>query len=215
MVSIGIHINQDSVYFAELSLEKTKPKLISFSEYFFEDQKSPKEKSLFVSHHLEKIKEKHKGKALRFCYGLSQNFVTSFLVQFPFKEKFKILKTLPFEIEDKSPFNPEKIFFDARICKIQDENKSSALCFVTLKENVEGFLELNSSFKARPYLLSCEGSALANLLELWNKPLSHIQNPASQSVYIYLGAQNSQFFFYKGGSFNTYLCFGLVCIWHC
>ena len=199
MVSIGIHINQDSVCFTELSLERTKPKLHSFSEYFFEDQKSQKEKILFISRHLEKIKEKHKGKALRFCYGLSQNFVTSFLIQFPFKEKFKILKTLPFEIEDKSPFHPEKIFFDARICKITNENKSSALCFITLKENVEEFFEWTTQLETSPYLLSCEGSALANLLELWNKPLSQVQNPSSHSVYIYLGAQNSQLFFYKDG----------------
>ena len=199
MVSIGIHINQDRVCFAELSLERAKPKLNSFSEYFFGDQKSQKEKLLFISHHLEKIKEKHKGKALRFCYGLSQNLVTNFLVQFPFKEKFKILKTLPFEIENKSPFNPEKIFFDARICKIKDENKSSALCFVTLQENVDEFLELSTQLKVPPYLLSCEGSALANLLELWNKPLSQTQNSMSHSLYIYLGAQNSQILFYKEG----------------
>ena len=199
MVSIGIHINQDSVCFAELSLEKNKPKLNSFSEYFFEDQKSQKERFLFISRHLEKIKEKHKGKAQRFCYGLSQNFVTSFLIQFPFKEKFKILKTLPFEIEDKSPFNPENIFFDARICKIKNENKSSALCFITLKENVEEFLELTTQLNTPPYLLSCEGSALANLLELWNKPLSQVQHPMSHSIYIYLGARNSQLFFYKEG----------------
>ena len=199
MVSIGIHISQDSVCFAELSLEGAQPKLNSFHEHFFESQISQKEKILFISRQLEKIEHKYKGKALRFCYGLSQNLVTSFSIQFPFKEKFKILKTLPYEIEEKSPFHPDKIFFDARICKIKDENKSSVLCFVTSEENVNEFLALSGKLKKTPYLLSCEGSALANLLELWNRPLSQIQNPRIHSTYIHLGEKNSLIFFYKEG----------------
>ena len=199
MVSIGIHISQNSVCFAELSLEGTKLKPNSFYEHFFENQISQKEKFLFISRHLEKIEQKYKGKSLRFCYGLSQNLVTSFLIHFPFKEKFKILRTLPYEIEDKSPFHPDKIFFDARICKIKNETKSSVLCFVTPEENVNEFLAHNAQLKHKPYLLSCEGSALANLLELWNNPLSQIQNPMSPSTYIYLGTQSSQILFYKEG----------------
>ena len=199
MLSIGIHITESSVHFAELSLEGPKPKLESFEEHFFEDQDIEEEKVLFIVRHIEKIEEKHKGKTLRFCYGLSQNSVTSFLVKFPFKEKFKILKTIPFEIEDKSPFRPDKVFFDARICKIKDQNKSSALCFVTPEENVNEFLEFSSKLKKPPYLLSCSASALANLLESWNKPLSQIQNPRYHSIYIYLGVENSQILFYKEG----------------
>ncbi len=199
MLNIGVHITQDSVCFAELSLERAKPKLHSVNEYFFDEQISQEEKNLFILRHLERIEKKNKGKALRFCYGLSQNVVTSFSVQFPFKEKFKILKTLPYEIEDKSPFNPDNVFFDARICRIQNENKASALCFVTPEENVNHFLEWSGGLKRPPYLLSCEAAALANLLEFWNKPLSQTQNPMTCSAYIYLGAQNSQILFYKDG----------------
>ena len=199
MISIGIYINEDRFSFAELSLEKAYPKLLSFGEHFFENAHSKEEIGLFISHHLEKIEKKHKGKSLHFCYGLSQSFVTSFFVELPFKEKFKILKTLPFEIEDKSPFRPDKVFFDARICKIKDKNKSSALCFVTPEDNVNEFLELSNHLKTPPYLLSCEGSALANLLESWNKPLSQIQNPMAYPLYIYLGVQNSQLLLYKEG----------------
>ena len=215
MVSIGIHISQDSVCFAELSLEGVKPKLNSFYEHFFESQISQKEKILFISRQLEKIEHKYKGKALRFCYGLSQNLVTSFPIQFPFKEKFKILKTLPYEIEEKSPFHPDKIFFDARICKTKDENKSSVLCFVTSEENVNEFLVLSGKLKKTPYLLSCEGSALANLLELWNKPLSQIQNPRTHSTYIYLGEKNSLILFYKEGHLAHISVFGLGCGRYC
>lgn len=199
MVSIGIYISKKSVCFAELSLEGTKPSLSVVDEYFFKNQASQEEKDHFILSHFEKIKHKYKGQTLRFCYGLSQNVVTSFSIHFPFKEKFKILKTLPFEVETQSPFSPDKSFFDTRICKIQDQQKSQTICFVTPEDNVKDFLKWESQFKTNPYLLSCEGAALANLLELWNKPLSQPQNSMSHSVYLYLGEQNSQILFYQEG----------------
>lgn len=198
MISIGVHIHQDSICFAGLSLEGSRPKIHFIKEHFFQDLKSEKEKQSLINSELESIEKQYKGESLRFCYGLSQNLVTNFSIDFPFKEKFKILKTLPFEIEDKSPFRSDNVFFDARICKIKN-NQSSALCFITPEDNVKEFFKLNSSLKKNPYLLSCEGSALANLLEKWNKPLSQAQNSTAQALYIYLGVQNSQLLFYREG----------------
>ena len=111
MISIGIHIGRSSVCFSGLSLKGGKPELHFIEERLFEDSDSEKKKLLLISSQIKSIEEKHKGKSLRFCYGLSQNLVTSFLVETPFKEKFKILKTLPFEIEDKTPFRSDQIFF--------------------------------------------------------------------------------------------------------
>ena len=199
MVSIGIHIKKDSLSLAVLGLEGTRPQFHFFEEAFFEKPDSEEDKNLFILRSLEKIEEKYKGKAIRWCYGLSQSFVSDFFVEFPFKEKFKILKTLPFEIEDRSPFRSDKVYFDARICKITDKNKSSTLCFVTPEENVKDFLEFSKKVKRPAWLLSCEGAASANLLESWNKPLSQVQNPMPQPLCIYLGEQNSQTLLYKEG----------------
>ena len=199
MLSVGIHITENSVYFAGLSIEGSKPKIQLLEEHFFTDQKGEEEKALFVSRLLEKIHKNHKGETLRFCYGLSQNTVTSFFVCFPFKEKFKIIKTLPFEIEDQTPFQSSKVFFDARICKIKDQKESHSICFVTPEENVHEFTQFSGSFYKKPYLLSCEASALANVLEYWNKALSQVQNAASHQFYLYLGVNNSQLLFYREG----------------
>lgn len=199
MISIGIYISKNSLCFAEMSLKKARPELHSLKEYFFDKQKSQEEQWLFISSHLSEIEKKYKGENLRFCYGLPQSHVTSFFIEFPFKEKFKILKTLPFEIEDQSPFDSNKVLFDARICKIEDKNKSSALCFITPEENAREFLELGSKIKKTAYLLSCDSSALANLLESWNKPLSEKQNPGKADLYVYLGVENSQLLLYKEG----------------
>ena len=182
---------------AELKLQGDRPQLLSLEECFFNPEDLKEEKQLFILKKCQEIQQKHQGQTPYFCYGLPQSLVTSFLFSFPFKEKFKILKTLPFEIEDKSPFRPDKTLFDARISKITDKKASSALCFVTPEDNAREFLELIK--KPKPYLLSCEGSALANLLESWNKPLSHIQNPKTHTLFIYLGADHSLLLFYKEG----------------
>ena len=199
MLSVGIHITKNSAHFVGLSIEGTKPKIQFIEEHFFTDQKEEAEKALFISSILENIYKNNKGEALRFCYGLSQNIVTSFLVRFPFKEKFKIIKTLPFEIEHQTPFQSSKVFFDARICKIKDQKESHSVCFVTPEENVQKFIHFKEKLYKKPYLLSCEASALANVLEYWNKPLSQAQKAASHPFYLYLGAENSQILFYREG----------------
>lgn len=197
MLSVGIHITENSVYFSGVSIGESKPKVQFLEEHFFKDQKE--EKAVFIANLIEKIQKNNKGEALRFCYGLSQNVVTSFFVRLPFKEKFKIIRTLPFEIEDQTPFQLDKVFFDARICKIKNQKESASICFVTPEENVQEFVHFSGKFCKKPYLLSCETSALANILEYWNKPLSQSQNPTSHQFYLYLGANNSQFLFYKDG----------------
>ena len=198
MVSIGFYITKNSLSCAELTLSP-RPKIQYCEEFFFENPNSQEEKQLVLSRQMERIENKYKGQSLRFCYGLNQNKVTSFLIEFPFKEKFKILKTLPFEIEDKTPFSSDKVCFDARLCQITERNKSYALCFVTPKETIYKFIEFNKTLNKAPYLLSCSAVALANLLENWNKPLSQTQNSDMDSLYIYLGAENSQLLFYKEG----------------
>ena len=202
MISIGFYISKDSLSLAELSFSGSQPEILSLNELFFKDNQSEEEKQSLLSKEIERIEKKYKGKNIRFCYGLSQNLVSSFLVEFPFKEKFKILKTIPFEAEDKTPFQLDKICFDARICRIRDKSKSSVLVFITPEENVKEFVSFTKPLKRNIHLLSCSSSALANLLETWQNPLFKKQNPETDSAFVYLGLENSLVLFYKEGFLN-------------
>ena len=173
--------------------------MISLEEHVFENPSAETENRLFVSQLIEKTHEEHKGQQIRVCYSLPQNLVSCFSLSFPFREKFKILKTLPFEIESHTPFPSEKALFDARLCGTEGRRQSRVMCFVSPKETVKHFMSAQPEFKKfPPFLLSCDGSALANLVES-RSPLPEPQNTGDFPLYIYLGAQNSRVLFYKKG----------------
>ena len=201
MVSLGIYISRESLCIAEVFLLRQKPKLLSLNEVFWTEL-AEDERWKVLSQEIEKREKKHRGQNIRLCYCLPQNFVSSFSLQLPFKERFKILKTIPFEVEDHTPFQSSKVLFDVRVCQIQNMNKSWILSFVTPEESVTDFLSLLKPLKKPIHSLSCSVASLANLLEDWNVPLSKAQNLESIDTYIYLGIENSYLFFYKDGFLN-------------
>ena len=214
MISIGFYLSKDSLSMAELSFSGRQPQILSVNSIFFEDSQSEEDKLDLLSKELEKMTGRHKGKTIRLCYALPQSMVSSFYMEFPFKEKFKILKTLPYEIEDKTPFQLDRVCFDARICKI-DKNKSSVLVFVTPEDNVKEFVNFIKPLKKNIHLLSCSSSALANLLESWNVPFPSRQNSNRESAFIYLGLENSLLLLYKEGFLNhvsvlDWGCYGII-----
>ncbi|MCY4321255.1 MAG: hypothetical protein OXC37_02465 [Bdellovibrionaceae bacterium] len=214
IVSIGFYISKDSLNVAELSFSDKGPEILSANNLFFKDPESEEEKHILLSKEIKRIEEQYKGKNIRLCYAISQSLVSSFFVEFPFKEKFKILKTLPFEVEDKTPFQSDKVYFDARICRLLD-NKSSVLVFVTPEENIKEFVTFTKPLKRNIHLLSCSSSALANLLETWNVPLSKAQNLNKGELFVYLGVENSLALFYKEGFLNhvfvlNWGCHGII-----
>lgn len=200
MISLGLYISKESFFIAELVLENQKPKILHLEENFWVHLENEEEKMAFLSQKIKEREQVHKGKALRFCFVLPQNFVSSFSLELPFKERFKILKNIPFQVEDHTPFQADKVLFDVRVCQIESKNKTHVLSFVSPQESVSDFLKNLEELKKPIHLLSCSVSSLANVLEVWNQPLSQVQNPDfSIDTYLYLGVENSYLFFYKKG----------------
>ena len=200
MVSLGLYISKESFFIAEVSLSGQKPKILYLQETFWLDLESEEEKMALLSQKIQEREQANKGQNIRICCSLPQNFVSSFSLQLPFKERFKILKTIPFEVEDHTPFQSNKVLFDVKICQIQEKNKTHLLSFVTPEESVQDFLKITQGLNRPIHLLSCSVASLANLLETWNTPLSKPQSPdSSMDSYLYLGIENSYLFFYKRG----------------
>ena len=114
---------------------------------------------------LDQSGERYQRENSRFCFALAQHQISSFQASFPFRERFKILRTLPFEIEDKSPFRLSKVLFDIRFSSISEANQADIICFLTPRQNATQFLDLIKKTKISPHLLSAEAVAIANLIE--------------------------------------------------
>ena len=200
MISLGLYISKESFFIAEVCLSGQKPKILYIEEVFWLNLKSEEEKMALLSKKIEEREQVYKGQSLRICCSLPQNFVSSFSLQLPFKERFKILKTIPFEVEDHTPFQSNKVLFDVKVCQIESKNKAHVLSFVTPEESVQDFLKILQGLNRPIHLLSCSAASLANLLETWNTPLSKAQNPDSSiDTYLYLGIESSYLFFYNQG----------------
>ena len=194
--SIGIHIQEHSINIAEVSLKGTlnNTHIIPLEPYDTKEQKY-----IQIAQKLKALAKEHKKEAVRFCFALSQNQVSHFKSQFPFREKFKLTKTLPFEIEDQSPFQPDQVFFDSRVSLTSRENKYSVLCFLTPRKRVQEYSEMIKNSRISPWLLSAEGAALATLLE----GLNPLPENAGSAVYIYLGWRESLALFFHEGNLET------------
>ena len=202
MLSLGVHIRERGLSAVELLLKGSSLELkAAYNLPFESSQASPEKKRVMIVQRLQELRQKFKGENVRFCFGLPQSQTSCFPLDFPFKEKFKILKTLPFEIEDKSPFQSEKTFFDARITKITEQGRSRALCFAAPEESVGEFLQLLKASGTPLHLLTTDGSALANLIEGGKEcALSPASRKSGKSaLYIYLGLWESAALFFKDG----------------
>lgn len=197
MISIGIHTHLCGFEVVELTLENQSLQLKNSHRRVFEPDST--QQGVALIEHLQSLEKKYKNQPLRFCYSLPQNEVSSFFISLPFKEKFKILKTLPFEIEEQSPFNPHQVFYDARISSFQDK-KSKILCFATPKNNVHNFVKTIKPIKTEPYLLSVEASALANMIEDWNL---HKLKSEKNKLYIHIGFSETIVLFFHEGSLEN------------
>lgn len=113
----------------------------------------------------------------RFVFALRQDQVSVRNKLFPFNDRQKILKSLPFELEEDLPFSNETAIFDAKIVR-NVGNTAEVLACATPKSRVAAALQKISDCGLDITILSPEGIAFANCFESWNAPIRNLPNPA-------------------------------------
>ena len=199
VLSIGVHIKDKALNVVALSHKSHQLVLEDHFSIPLVSQLDEAAKNLELVQALKQVQEKYKDQTVRLCFALPQNRLSCFNSSFPFSEKFKILKTLPFEIEENTLFHPNNVFFDGRISGFEKNGSSQVISFVALKENVKQFLAPVKQLKIEPYLLSAEGSALANLVENWEKTSGSSTAQSLSRIYIYLDLSYSLALFFQKG----------------
>jgi general secretion pathway protein L len=118
----------------------------------------------------------------RFVLGLPQEFVSIRYKTFPFRDRIKILKSLPFELEEDLPFNTDDTIFDGRITRM-DSAQSEVLACASPSDIIKKYVQLMKDSAVQTSLLTPDGLAFANLFINWTdavpvsaEPISSLEN---------------------------------------
>ena len=102
----------------------------------------------------------------RYVIGMPQRLVSTRLKTFPFKERLKIVRATPFELEDDIPLEQDDAIFEAKIARYRGAG-ADAICFAAPREDIKKLLESVNEGGVHPTIVSVESSAYANTIEDW------------------------------------------------
>ena len=174
MKSIGIDIGSYSIKVVEavqsgrgVVVTRTLEKVLNENPAF--------DPELEILEFLRSFAEGLSSDSTKIVMGLPQRDLLVRLRRFPFTERLKILKSLPFELEEEIPFSLENALFDAKVVQ-NYPRRSEVLGIAAPRAKVEKIWKLARDGNFQLNVLSSEGVALGNLLENWLQGIP--QSPA-------------------------------------
>ncbi len=165
--AIGIDIGSFSIKVAVVNQRNKQYWFEEFHEFLLNPTPGA-DNEIEIIDILRQIGEKYDDGESKFILGLPQNFVSSRICSFPFKERHKILKSVAFELEDDVPFTGDLAIFDAKITRFF-KSTTEVLAYAVPKEAIEKSLQLAKDSRIPLTSLSVEGLAFANLFENWQQ----------------------------------------------
>jgi general secretion pathway protein L len=168
MRSIGIDIGSATIKVAEVAQTAKGLQVISYHEHTL-GQNPAFDSSLEVIEFLRSISAQYNPEQCKIVVAIRQEMVAVRNKIFPFSDRIKILKSLPFELEEDLPFSPENAIYDAKIIQITGSSAEVLACAAP-KIRVAECLSRMQDAGLEVSILSTEGIALANCWERWNEP---------------------------------------------
>lgn len=168
MKSVGIDIGRFSIKLAEVEATQRSFTLTRLEEFPLSNDPT-KDTEIEVIDILRTLSQQFDQGATTFVIGMSQKQVIVRQRQFPFRERHKILKTVPFELEDDIPFSGENAIFDAKITRYRGQGAEVLACTSPL-DRIKAQLQRARDGNIEPGILCPEGMAFSNLFEQWSDP---------------------------------------------
>lgn len=126
---------------------------------------------------LKNLSQSYDPNHTKITLGLKQDFISARHKVFPFQDRQKILKSLPFELEEDLPFSTETAIFDAKICRFVG-NQAEVLAVASPRHRITGALQRTKDANLDIHILSSEAVALANCIENWVEAPPAVPAPA-------------------------------------
>ncbi|MEZ0391522.1 MAG: pilus assembly protein PilM [Pseudobdellovibrionaceae bacterium] len=172
MKSVGIDIGTSSIKVVEVVSSNKGVQVTRFAEHPL-DINLAFDPDIEILEYLRRLASSYDLMTTRFVFGLRQEQVSVRNRIFPFSDRQKVLKSLPFELEEDLPFSNETAIFDAKIIRTLGPAAEVLACAAP-KTRVNAALEKLASSGMDVSLLSAEGVAFANCFEKWDQvPPAH------------------------------------------
>lgn len=172
MRSIALDIGENSVKIVDLIEHKKTIVVQSISEKKLTPLANEHDREIeaieFVRHYMMQIDRAKDSSPPRFIMAIRQDRVTIRTKTFPFTDRLKIAKSLPFEMEDDIPFDPDNCIFDFKIISTE-ANTALVLAVAVQKTHIQKCLDLAKDFGIELHSITAEGIAFANLIESWDQ----------------------------------------------
>lgn len=176
MRSIGIDIGSFSVKVCVVDANKKGLFLERFRERILVSS-NPFDRNIEVIEFLRGELESEDPLQTKIVASIGQDLVSIHTKIFPFKDRIKIFRSLPFELEEETPFNVDETIFDGRIVRFE-ASQAEILACACPKETIKDQLQLLRDSGLSPHILTPEGIAFANHFEKWMEPI-----PTVASIY--------------------------------
>ncbi|NQZ00961.1 MAG: pilus assembly protein PilM, partial [Bdellovibrionales bacterium] len=175
MISIGIDIGQFSIKIAELQEVSGQVQILKLDEFAL-SQDPNKDRKIEIVDILRTYIGKSQHENANFVLSLPEWQVTTRRKFFPFKERHKILKSLPFELEDDIPMDQEDAIFDAKV-NAYTGNAAQVLALAAPFSRVSDKVQLSRDIGIDLSILSVDSLALANLVTRWDQAPPQMEVP--------------------------------------
>lgn len=209
MICLGVDIGRSSIKIAEVEHLNRGFVFKRFIELPLSNDPT-KDKKIEVIDHLRNLSTQYGHDQVQYVLGLPQEQISQRFLSFPFRERHKILKIVPFELEDDVPMNFGDSIFDAKVVRFRKKT-AEVLALAALKEDIQEQVDLMRDGGIHATLLSGQGLALSNLLEKWYIPPpeasespidseeTQILTEKSGEMLLDLGHSTSRVLFYEEG----------------
>lgn len=175
MKSVGIDIGSSSIKVVEAVAGSKGIQVLSYREFPIGNNPSI-DVDLEVLDILKGIALDNLSSKTRIVMGLKQDYVSARFKVFPFNDRLKILKSLPFELDEEFPFSTETAIYEARIGKNVGPT-AEVLAVAAPKTRIGHLLSKVADSGLEVTVLSAEGLALGNCFQKWWEPVPSVPSP--------------------------------------
>ncbi len=166
MKSVGVDIGSSHIKVVEVQSTSKGFAVLSYQVHSL-TRPPGTDQDIEVIEYLRDLVTRFEVNSTRFSFAIRQDRVSIRNKIFPFKDRLKINKSLPFELEEDIPFSSDAAVFDAKIIQYHGNSTEILACAVP-NQYVKNLAQLISDGGISPYLISTEATALANTFERWD-----------------------------------------------